>query len=141
MREDRFGSVDQEERGLSSRLGRGCADGPQHGLKLVIPTFAIGLQLLLEHPGLEAPQELCVGSLGLAIASGVRHRSVAYLRSKVSTVCFEEVTGELRTVVCDDAVGTPNRLTMPLMNLTAEPAGMVQTASTSAHLVNLSTAT
>ena len=34
----------------------------------------------------------------------MRHRSVAYLRSKVSTVCFEEVTGELRTVVSDDAV-------------------------------------
>src|SRR3954462_12152789 len=37
--------------------------------------------------------------------------------------------------------GTPNRLTIPLMNLTAEPAGMVRTASTSAHLVNLSMAT
>ena len=36
--------------------------------------------------------------------------------------------------------GTPNRLTMPLMNLTAEPAGMVRKASTSAHLVNLSMA-
>ena len=35
------------------------------------------------------------------------YRSVAYLRSKVSTVCFEEVTGELRTVVCDDAVRHP----------------------------------
>ena len=30
VREDRFGSVDQEEGGLSSRLGRGRADGPQH---------------------------------------------------------------------------------------------------------------
>ena len=107
VREDRFGSIDQEERGLSSRLGRGCADGPQHGLKLIVPTSAAGFQLLLERPGLEAPQDLCVGSLGLAVASGVRHRSVAYLRCKVSTVCFEEVTGELRTVVCDDAVRHP----------------------------------
>ena len=35
-------------------------------------------------------------------------------------------------------LGTPNRITIPLMNLTADPAGMVPTASTSAHLVNLS---
>ena len=28
VREDRFGSIDQEERGLSSRLGCGRADGP-----------------------------------------------------------------------------------------------------------------
>ena len=35
---------------------------------------------------------------------------------------------------------TPKRLTRPLMNLTADPAGMVRTASTSAHLVNLSMA-
>ena len=55
VREDRFSSVDQEERGLSSRLGRGCADGPQYGLKLIVPTSAAGLQLLLERPGLEAP--------------------------------------------------------------------------------------
>src|SRR3954462_1755807 len=107
MREDHFGSVDQEEWSLSSRLGRGCADGPQHRLKLIVPTSAAGLQLLLERPGLEAPQDLCVGSLGLAVASGVRHRSIAYLCSKVSTVCFEEVIGELRTVVCDDAVRHP----------------------------------
>ena len=73
VREDRFDSVDQEERGFSSRLGRGCADGPQHGLKLVVPTSAAGLQLLLERPGLEAPQDLRVCPLGLAVASGVRH--------------------------------------------------------------------
>ena len=35
------------------------------------------------------------------------HRSVAYLRSKVSTICFEEIAGELRTVVGDDAVRDP----------------------------------
>src|SRR3954462_1691042 len=107
VREDCFGSVDQEERGLSSRLSCGCADGPQHGLKLIVPTSAAGLQLLLERPGLEAPQDLRVGSFGLAVTSWVRHRSVTYLRSKVSKVCFEEVTGELRTVVCDDAVRHP----------------------------------
>src|SRR4051812_19833675 len=43
VREDRFSSVDQEEWGLSSRLGRGCADGPQYGQKLVVPTSAAGL--------------------------------------------------------------------------------------------------
>ena len=37
----------------------------------------------------------------------MRHRSVADLRSKVSTVCFEDVTSELRAVVGDDAVGYP----------------------------------
>ena len=107
--ENDFSSINQKERGLSSRLGRGCADGPQHGLKLVVPTSAAGLQLLLERPGLEAPQDLRVGSLGLAVASGVRHRSVAYLRCTVSTVCFEEVTGELRTVAGDDAVRHPEQ--------------------------------
>src|SRR4051812_17906040 len=40
VREDRFCSVDQEEWGLSSRLGHSGADGPQHGLKLVVPTSA-----------------------------------------------------------------------------------------------------
>src|SRR4051812_40729437 len=107
VREDSFGSIDQEERGLPGWLGRGCADGPQHGLELIVPTSAAGLQLLLECPCLEAPQDLRVGSFGLAVASRVRHRSIAYLRSKVSTVCFEEITGELRTVVCDDAVRHP----------------------------------
>ena len=68
---------------------------------------AAGLQLLLEGPGFEAPQDLCVGSLGLTVALRVRHRSVAYLCSKVSTICFKEVARELRTVICDDAVGDP----------------------------------
>src|SRR3954469_25736184 len=107
VRKDCFGSIDQEERGLPGRLGRGCADGPQHGLELVVPTPAAGLQLLLECPGLEASQDLRVGSFGLPIASRVCHRSVAYLRPKVSAICFEEITGELRTVVCDDAVWHP----------------------------------
>src|SRR4051812_22449036 len=89
VREDCFGSVDQEERGLPGWLGRGCADGPQHGLELIVPTSAAGLQLLLDRPCLEAPQDLRVSSFGLVVASRVRHRSVAYLRSKVSTVCFE----------------------------------------------------
>ena len=38
-------------------------------------------------------------------------------------------------------LGMPMQLTRPLMNLTAELAGMVRTGSTSAHLVNLSMAT
>ena len=141
MRENRFCSVHEEEWGLARWLGGGGADGPQHGLELVVPAPATGLELLLEGPGLEAPQDLRVGAFSLAIAPGVRHRSVADLRSKVSTVCFEEVTGELRAIVGDDAIGDPETLTRPLMNLTAEPAGMVRIASTSAHLVNLSTAT
>ena len=37
----------------------------------------------------------------------MRHRSVADLRSKVSTVRFEEITGELRAIIGDDAVGDP----------------------------------
>ena len=106
-----------------------------------MPAPAVGLKLLLEGPGLEASQDLRVGMFGLAVAPGVRHRSIAYLRSKVSTIRFEEIAGELRTVVGNDAVRDPNRLTRPLMNLTAEPTGMVRTASTSAHLVNLSMVT
>jgi hypothetical protein len=42
--------------------------------------------------------------LSLTIASWVCYRSVAYLRSKVSTICFEKIAGELRTIVGDDAV-------------------------------------
>ena len=71
--EDRFSSIDQEEWGLASWLGRGRADGPQHGLKLIVPTSAAGLQLLLECPGLEASQDLRVGPLSLDVALGVRH--------------------------------------------------------------------
>jgi len=33
-------------------------------------------------------------------------------------------------------LGTPNRLTRPLMNLTTDPAGMVQTASTLPHTIS-----
>ena len=142
VRKDCFSSVDEEEWSLARRLGGGGADGPQHGLELVVPAPAAGLELLLEGPGLEAPQDLCVGAFGLTIAPGVRHRSVADLRSKVSTVCFEEVTGELRAVVDDDAVGDPETAHEALDELDRlEPAGMVRTASTSAHLVNLSMAT
>ena len=72
-----------------------------------MPAPAAGLELLLEGPGLEASQDLRVGAFSLAIAPGVRHRSVVDLRSKVSTICFEEVTGELRAVIGDDAVGDP----------------------------------
>ena len=105
VREDRFDSVDEEERGLTRWLGGGGVDGPQHRLELVVPAPATGLELLLEGPGLEAPQDLRVGTFVLTIAPGACHRSVANLRSKVSTVGFEEVTGELRAVVGDDAVG------------------------------------
>ena len=66
-------SIDEEEWGLASLLGGGSADGPQHGLQLVVLAPAAGLQLLLEGPGLEAPQDLRVGMFGLAIAPGVRH--------------------------------------------------------------------
>ena len=62
---------------------------------------------LLEGPGFEAFQDLCVGMFGLAVTPGVCHRSVAYLRSKVSTIHFEEIAGELRTIVGDDAVRDP----------------------------------
>ena len=72
-----------------------------------MPAPAAGLQLLLEGPGLEAPQDLRVSMLGLTVTPGVGHRSVADLRSKVSTVGFEEVTSKLRAVICDDAVGDP----------------------------------
>ena len=73
MREDRFGSIDKEERGLARRLGGSGADGPQHGLELVVPAPAAGLELLLEGPGLEASQDLHVGPFSLAIAPGMRH--------------------------------------------------------------------
>lgn len=107
VREDCFGSIDEEERSLARWLGSGGTDGPQHGLELVVPAPAAGLQLLLEGPGLEAPQDLCVGALSLTIAPGVGHRSIVDLRSKVSTVGFEEVTSKLRAGIRDDVVRDP----------------------------------
>ena len=62
---------------------------------------------LLEGPGFEAFQDLCVGTFSLAVAPRVYHGSVAYLRSMVSIICFEEIAGELRTIVGDDAIRYP----------------------------------
>ena len=76
-------------------------------MELVVPTPVAGLELLLEGSGLESPQDLYVGMFGLVVAPRVCHRSVAYLCSKVSTICFEEIAGELRTVVRDDAIRHP----------------------------------
>ena len=121
MREDLFSSVDEEERSLARWLGSGGADGPQHGLELIVPAPAAGLQLLLEGPGLEAPQDLRVGAFGLAVALGVRHRSVADMRSKVSAVGFEEVTSKLRVIICDDAVGDPEVAHEALDELNCRP--------------------
>ena len=104
VRENRFCSIDGEERGLACWLGGGGADGPQHGLELVVLAPAAGLELLLEGPGLEASQDLHVVAFGLAIAPGVCHRSIEDLRSKVSTICFEEISSELRAIVGVDAV-------------------------------------
>ena len=106
-RQDCFSSVDEEEWSFAGRLGRGGADGPQHRLQLVVPVPATGFEPLLEGPGLEAPQDLSVGALSLTIAPGVGHRSIVDLRSKVSTVGFEDVASKLRTIICDDAVGDP----------------------------------
>ena len=72
-----------------------------------MPALTAGLELLLEGPGLEASQDLRVGAFSLAIAPGVRHRSIADLRSKVSTIRLEEIASELRAVVGDDAVRDP----------------------------------
>ena len=105
MWEDGFGSVDKEEWGLAGGLSHGGADGPQHGLELIDPTPATSFKLLLEAHCLEAPQDLRVGALRLAVAPQVGYRGVAYLCSKVSAIGPEEVTCELRTVVGDDAVG------------------------------------
>ena len=95
MREDRLSSVDEEEWGLARQLGGSGADGPHHRREFIVLSSSAGFELLLKGPGLEAPQDLRVGALGLAIAPGVRYRGVANLRSKVSTVCLEKVTGEL----------------------------------------------
>ena len=73
VRENRFCSVDEEERRFSCWLGRGGADGPQHRLQLIEPAPAAGLELLVEGPCLEAPQDFCFGPLGLAVAPRVRH--------------------------------------------------------------------
>ena len=107
VRENCFCTVDEEERGLARWLGGGGEDGPQHRLELVVPAPSAGLELLLEGPGLEASQDLCVGAFGLTIAPVVCHRHVADLRSKVSTIRLEEIASELRAVVGDDAVGGP----------------------------------
>ena len=95
VRYDRLSFVDEEEWGLARRLGGSGADGPQHRRELIVPTPFASFEILLEGPGLEAPQDLRVGALGLAIAPGMRYRGVANLRPKVSTLCLEKVTGEL----------------------------------------------
>ena len=141
VRKDRFNSVDEEEWSLSRWLGGGGLDGPQYRLELVVPAPATGLQLILEGSGLEAPQDLRVSTFGLTIAPGVGHRSVADLRSKVSTVGFEEVASKVQTVICDDAVGDPEAAHEALDELDSRAGWDVRTASTSAHLVNLSVAT
>ena len=105
--ENPFSSIDEEEWCLAYQLGRGGADGSHHGLELVEPAPTVGLELLLEGPCLEASQDLCTSVLGLAVTPGVCHRGVAYLRSKVSIVCFQKVARELRAIVGDDAVGDP----------------------------------
>ena len=79
-----------------------------------MPAPAAGLELLLEGPGLEASQDLRVGAFGLTIAPGVRHRSIANLRSKVSTICLEEIASELRAVVGNDAIRDPKPAHKPL---------------------------
>ena len=71
VRENRFCFVDEEEWRFSCWLGRGGSDGPQHGLKLVEPAPATGLELLLEGAGLEAPQDFYIGPLSLSIAPWV----------------------------------------------------------------------
>ena len=86
-----------------------------------MPAPAAGLELLLEGPGLEAPQDLCVGAFGLTIAPWVCHRSVADLRSKVSTTCLEEIASELRAVVGDDAVRDPKLAHEALDELNCRP--------------------
>lgn len=70
VRENRFSSVDEEEWSSARRLGRGGADGPQHGLELVEPAPAAGLRLLLEGSCLEAPQDLRIGALGQPLLLG-----------------------------------------------------------------------
>ena len=107
VREDCFSSVDEEEWSLTRWLGGGGPDGPQYGLELVMPAPAAGLQLLLEGPGLEAPQDLRVSAFSLTITPGVGHRSIADVRSKVSTVGFKEVTSEVLAIICDDTFGDP----------------------------------
>ena len=141
VREDCFCSIDEEERGLARRLGGGGADGPQHGLELIVLAPVAGLELLLEGPSLEASQDLRVGTFGLAIAPGVRYRSIADLCSMVAQYDLKRLLVNCEPLSVMMWLGTPKRLTRPLMNLTAEPAGMVRAASTSTHLVNLSMAT
>jgi hypothetical protein len=85
-REDGFSSVDEEERGLAGRLGRRRADGPQHRLWLIKPALATGFELFLEASCLEALEDFSVGTLGLVIASWVRHRGVADLRAEAGAV-------------------------------------------------------
>ena len=69
------------------------------------------------------------------------HRSVAYLRSKVSTICFEKVARELRAIVNDDTVGDPKVAHEALDEFDRRASWDGADGSTSAHLVNLSMAT
>ena len=106
-----------------------------------MPAPAVGLELLLEGPGLEPLRTSALARSACPLLRGYATkvqqirvpRSAQYLLKRLLVNC------EPFSVMMQ--LGTPKRLTRPLMNLTAEPAGMVRTASTSTHLVNLSMAT
>ena len=69
--ENRFRSIDEEERGLVRWLGGGGADGPQHGLEHVEPALTTGLDIILEGPGLEATQTSALARSAWPLLLGV----------------------------------------------------------------------
>ena len=86
-----------------SWLGGVGADGPEDGWQLVNPALAIPLEAV-EACRLEALEHFSVCLLGLAIALRISDRGEAKLGAQIFAICPEEAAGELRAIVCDDAV-------------------------------------
>ena len=101
--QDRFGAIDEGERRFTSWLGGVGADGPKNLWQFVDPALAMPLEAV-EASCLAALEDLCICSLGLAIALGMCDRGEAKFGTQAFTVGPEETAGELRAVVCDDAV-------------------------------------
>ena len=60
---------------------------------------------MIEGAGLETAQNFYVGPLSLTIGRGVCHRRVAHLDFQILAVVDEGITGELGSMVSEEAVG------------------------------------
>ena len=120
-REDGFCSIDEGKGGLTGRLGGGGTYRPQDGLKLVDPVLPAGFEFLVESLHFQSLEYLGVGTLGLAIASGVSYGGIADLGANAGAVSLEGAAGELAAIVSDDPVGHTEAASDPLDEFNGGP--------------------